>query len=619
MEDRFDAMYELDQIRDKLAETIANIRAQINVVRQQIHETQVAIFLWSVQLFQLNANDPNLLEKEQVQLLQEAQKRLDELKATRKKLLSTLEALRSSLDAAGKKLADVEEKINSLRFTFQCQPSVLDSFRRTIKECACEKTHVDACRPNAELSACVGICSGEVHAAIQRNLDQLVQQRDILDAYYGTLNKQSHTLESEGAAVKQKLAGLKEGEPEYNRYIAMLRLNEDTSSFVRSEKSTSFEAILDLSLDIIKQQETLSQTCKPTLVNPNAGFVLQCGCLSAQDTCRPDPTRTKCTDFCPAKDPKLDCSLKRDEKLIGKPGVDSRGACCGGGCAGPSSVCIPVRDKESGFFTGCQCGESFVTVPKAEKDQSCIPAKYDASTEFVHSCRCVGTCRVALNPVMAGRRDLGYDDVGLFCSGVCGDGRSPCRPTFDIDLKQGFSQAYVSSQPRYRLKECVCPSESTCPAENTLLVSTTLPQVAGADVCKMAAEVPLDSPALAKLCERETKQPTTEVKGLQLIVCTPIPCGGDKVCYFNITHEVCCPDPIPKATIQTVTTQTVTQGLNFVKQQDKAAVAVGFSFLPLADDVNQEDLACLSSPSVTPWPAQRRPIAATSTCSAPTC
>lgn len=120
-------------------------------------------------------------------------------------------------------------------------------------------------------------------------------------------------------------------------------------------------------------------------------------------------------------------------------GVDSLGQYCGGRCANKSSVCFPdVGSTSTGaeVYTGCHCKQSNVNVPPdvTNTDSVCTPSKVD-DAGYVYGCDCQEACRPVLDVQMAGRHALGYDHKGYSCSGLCTDGKSPCKPTFNMTKK----------------------------------------------------------------------------------------------------------------------------------------------------------------------------------------
>ena len=274
------------------------------------------------------------------------------------------------------------------------------------------------------------------------------------------------------------------------------------------------------------------------------------------------------------------CSLMVNRSLVQMniDGVDSLGQYCGGRCASKSSVCSPdVSSTSTGaeVYTGCHCEQSNVHVPPdvTDTDSVCTPSKVD-DAGYVYGCDCQEACRPVLDVQMAGRLDLGYDHKGFSCSGLCTDGTSPCKPTFDVTKKDvaivyspgcrisgdGISsphkcsgkctatgEACIGGSDSQHQFTCTCGGEAdnsfkeiaatiysltscdcdpgTCPPENEVTTTVEIEDKNGIGeaICDKAAAITASSSGAARFCKQhrgDLSTPTFQAPtDLSLVAC----------------------------------------------------------------------------------------------------
>ena len=312
--------------------------------------------------------------------------------------------------------------LHPLAVTFKCQGAV-DYASIALKSCSCDKVNLLDCHINATATGCDGRC---LSPSKEDELSTLDATRLDLEGQYRTAQATISVYEQRTAllqsAVDSKAADINPEEASAN-----IKSMARTTALLRSDLRHMGEALKTVyeSLDALKLPTGQAKRCVPLLVHAPSRTVLECGCQGPAEQCRPDATRLKCTESCPADppvDPKKGCYLRRDPKSAGRPGFDAEGNFCGGVCSegGRTTTCMAVRN-EKGIIRGCQCKAADVLLEDNDgqevPDNYCLPEEYLG--DFVSSCACKGSCRVGQNPYLAGQLDRGYDSEGLYCDGAC--------------------------------------------------------------------------------------------------------------------------------------------------------------------------------------------------------
>ena len=198
-------------------------------------------------------------------------------------------------------------------------------------------------------------------------------------------------------------------------------------------------------------------------------------------------------------------------------------------------------------FISCHCESSTVTTPpEIFTDTICTPSKVD-DAGYVYACDCQESCNSVLDVQMAGRHDLGHDRYGYSCAGFCTDGKSPCRPNFDISTETitgGGDDHYQAFRTVYTLKSCDCAPE-TCLPEHEVTFVTEVEDKNGRGevaVCSKATSVTASNPALAQTCSSK-KDPNGAVPvNVKLAECHLSSCvnvTGSKGTDTEIASEGC--------------------------------------------------------------------------------